>query len=114
MIRRPPRSTLFPYTTLFRSIEPLLQPVGDAEIPHRCGNQDPVGQCEPHCHALELSESVALAVTECSPAQARIFGLQRIAVELGQSFAPDVHHVDVPTRPSLPESPHEPLAPRPT
>src|SRR5258708_26792210 len=25
MIRRPPRSTLFPYTTLFRSIEALLQ-----------------------------------------------------------------------------------------
>src|SRR2546422_11712836 len=25
MIRRPPRSTLFPYTTLFRSLEPLLQ-----------------------------------------------------------------------------------------
>src|SRR5256886_17377188 len=25
MIRRPPRSTLFPYTTLFRSIEPTLQ-----------------------------------------------------------------------------------------
>src|SRR3712207_7972081 len=24
MIRRPPRSTLFPYTTLFRSIEPAL------------------------------------------------------------------------------------------
>src|SRR2546429_6719493 len=24
MIRRPPRSTLFPYTTLFRSLEPLL------------------------------------------------------------------------------------------
>src|SRR5260370_12135083 len=25
MIRRPPRSTLFPYTTLFRSIEQLLR-----------------------------------------------------------------------------------------
>src|SRR2546430_9991242 len=24
MIRRPPRSTLFPYTTLFRSLEPVL------------------------------------------------------------------------------------------
>src|SRR3712207_8143639 len=24
MIRRPPRSTLFPYTTLFRSVAPLL------------------------------------------------------------------------------------------
>src|SRR2546427_8027617 len=25
MIRRPPRSTLFPYTTLFRSVAPLTQ-----------------------------------------------------------------------------------------
>src|SRR2546425_6513958 len=34
MIRRPPRSTLFPYTTLFRSHEPapdhLLRPVDEA------------------------------------------------------------------------------------
>src|SRR2546425_3597277 len=28
MIRRPPRSTLFPYTTLFRSV-PWAKPVGD-------------------------------------------------------------------------------------
>src|SRR5258708_24302404 len=28
MIRRPPRSTLFPYTTLFRSIEPLAAELG--------------------------------------------------------------------------------------
>src|SRR3712207_6930245 len=28
MIRRPPRSTLFPYTTLFRSAAELQQPVG--------------------------------------------------------------------------------------
>src|SRR5256885_14948605 len=27
MIRRPPRSTLFPYTTLFRSVDARLQPV---------------------------------------------------------------------------------------
>src|SRR3712207_7280374 len=26
MIRRPPRSTLFPYTTLFRSVEPGREP----------------------------------------------------------------------------------------
>src|SRR5258708_30931463 len=25
MIRRPPRSTLFPYTTLFRSLQPLVE-----------------------------------------------------------------------------------------
>src|SRR5256885_13177834 len=28
MIRRPPRSTLFPYTTLFRSVEQLVAPEG--------------------------------------------------------------------------------------
>src|SRR3989441_10789972 len=46
MIRRPPRSTLFPYTTLFRSIEPyinLFAPNPDgtpyrAQIPHQLPN----------------------------------------------------------------------------
>src|SRR2546426_8274765 len=33
MIRRPPRSTLFPYTTLFRSPRPL----GERARPHRGG-----------------------------------------------------------------------------
>src|SRR3712207_7150437 len=28
MIRRPPRSTLFPYTTLFRSLQPAAQRAG--------------------------------------------------------------------------------------
>src|SRR5258708_31657754 len=30
MIRRPPRSTLFPYTTLFRSVDPLHPPSRNA------------------------------------------------------------------------------------
>src|SRR3989442_11656718 len=30
MIRRPPRSTLFPYTTLFRSLPALIDLLGDA------------------------------------------------------------------------------------
>src|SRR5690242_21317583 len=33
MIRRPPRSTLFPYTTLFRSGRRLLRPAGAAGRP---------------------------------------------------------------------------------
>src|SRR3989442_7113546 len=39
MIRRPPRSTLFPYTTLFRSRKPVVRQVGE------CGEigQDVVG-----------------------------------------------------------------------
>src|SRR3712207_8948136 len=34
MIRRPPRSTLFPYTTLFRSRNPKLQPQPTRSINH--------------------------------------------------------------------------------
>src|SRR2546425_6288658 len=33
MIRRPPRSTLFPYTTLFRSFGTASCPVHDGELP---------------------------------------------------------------------------------
>src|SRR5256885_7749788 len=34
MIRRPPRSTLFPYTTLFRSLRPEMHlPIGREEDP---------------------------------------------------------------------------------
>src|SRR5260221_7925489 len=35
MIRRPPRSTLFPYTTLFRSLQRRKQPQLQARVPER-------------------------------------------------------------------------------
>src|SRR5256885_12074026 len=35
MIRRPPRSTLFPYTTLFRSCRRLVS-ADDRQLQHRC------------------------------------------------------------------------------
>src|ERR1035441_199973 len=47
MIRRPPRSTLFPYTTLFRSIlAPALRswPRGDDEGDERGGHARPPGR----------------------------------------------------------------------
>src|SRR2546427_3233191 len=37
MIRRPPRSTLFPYTTLFRSIEESPSPIVDSELREKMG-----------------------------------------------------------------------------
>src|SRR5258705_13706756 len=43
MIRRPPRSTLFPYTTLFRSSQPSLRRcirAGHTGRFHRCGGAD--------------------------------------------------------------------------
>src|SRR2546428_5925449 len=53
MIRRPPRSTLFPYTTLFRSL---------GARPLRAGEQGPEGgECEPVAprHRLHSNSSTA-------------------------------------------------------
>src|SRR5258708_29858581 len=38
MIRRPPRSTLFPYTTLFRSRQPRIEP-DESDVVRRVGGQ---------------------------------------------------------------------------
>src|SRR5215204_7116737 len=40
MIRRPPRSTLFPYTTLFRSVPQARRPGGDDHRQGRRGRTD--------------------------------------------------------------------------
>src|SRR2546426_8843728 len=40
MIRRPPRSTLFPYTTLFRSARKEQEPLGPD-----CAHHPPFGTC---------------------------------------------------------------------
>src|SRR5256885_12525684 len=40
MIRRPPRSTLFPYTTLFRSFNETIQPIL-SENCYACHGPDP-------------------------------------------------------------------------
>src|SRR3712207_8898343 len=42
MIRRPPRSTLFPYTTLFRSVG-----ISDAEARRRHSDHDQLGRSSP-------------------------------------------------------------------
>src|SRR5256885_15216620 len=55
MIRRPPRSTLFPYTTLFRSVVPLFgQPVHKSAADETTS----AGDENPHVNssALSLSE----------------------------------------------------------
>src|SRR5256885_3473644 len=52
MIRRPPRSTLFPYTTLFRSLRQARR--GDAEIPrHRAGARTLLPRSEEHTSELQ-------------------------------------------------------------
>src|SRR3712207_7925675 len=49
MVRRPPRSTLFPYTTLFRSLQPLLDR-------HLLGAVDDVLQHRPGVEVPEVQD----------------------------------------------------------
>src|SRR6266545_6481814 len=52
MIRRPPRSTLFPYTTLFRSLFILLPPPGDGPEP-QVGERHDEQRSEEHTSELQ-------------------------------------------------------------
>src|SRR2546430_13111832 len=72
MIRRPPRSTLFPYTTLFRSSGESVEHCG---MRHRhpsdliLGSHRPCGRCGPARHA-RLVTSVRMeirALGSCCP-----------------------------------------------
>src|ERR1017187_10851852 len=49
MIRRPPRSTLFPYTTLFRSANPVRQ----EEEPHMIAHPVWISRSEEHTSELQ-------------------------------------------------------------
>src|SRR5258708_28899977 len=89
MIRRPPRSTLFPYTTLFRSsteIATLAWSLGDA------AERDVVGvviAADPTSAAAELARFVprVLAVTE--PATADHAGATRSEEHTSELQSPD-------------------------
>src|SRR5438445_2493432 len=69
MIRRPPRSTLFPYTTLFRSIGEMLDKVkrdGKYEplrrhLKHIYANDERLGQIE-ESGLSELAENLRMGV----------------------------------------------------
>src|SRR2546426_693272 len=61
MIRRPPRSTLFPYTTLFRSVQGLgataeLEPDGLVETTKLTMPRGALLGAEPKCARLTSSE----------------------------------------------------------
>src|SRR3712207_7363140 len=71
MIRRPPRSTLFPYTTLFRSLgDPLDQLLVLAPGADQAGDGDQ-GQAVVGGEALELGQAGHLAAVVDDLAQHR-------------------------------------------
>src|SRR3712207_8765279 len=92
MIRRPPRSTLFPYTTLFRSLTQnrhrlpasCALPFADAEIVERAANKVELVQT-----AMRLGVPVPRSVVVCDPFQIPEHGLalDRKSTRLNSSHA---------------------------
>src|SRR5256885_4120116 len=68
MIRRPPRSTLFPYTTLFRSVEPGRR---DGQIPE-------AGPNDVECAAAGKLQERRHPVEEVEWLLEPAFGVQRL------------------------------------
>src|SRR3712207_7834093 len=64
MIRRPPRSTLFPYTTLFRSSGVAIYAALEQELPEVIANHGVVLPSEPSAlyRSLEIGEEPAEAM----------------------------------------------------
>src|SRR2546421_6660846 len=62
MIRRPPRSTLFPYTTLFRSVEHLVENPPDKWIEANLTKGARLGY-DPWLHTADGAEKLAKAAT---------------------------------------------------
>src|SRR2546427_4197688 len=63
MIRRPPRSTLFPYTTLFRSEAGVLDVAEDPlartrEVPHRAHGDGSQDRSEEHTSELQSQSNL--------------------------------------------------------
>src|SRR2546430_8109235 len=88
MIRRPPRSTLFPYTTLFRSAQQFTEPSGLGD--GRAGSPDRTGagerRSEEHTSELQSQSNLVCrlllekknrespAVASNAPNQSRLAG----------------------------------------
>src|SRR2546422_5414724 len=53
MIRRPPRSTLFPYTTLFRSLAPARRHPSSSQQPFRPHDETNPDRSEEHTSELQ-------------------------------------------------------------
>src|SRR5689334_23543387 len=61
MIRRPPRSTLFPYTTLFRSrIRAVARHVAADRLPHVVEHRGAAGEVRSEEHTSELQSQFHL------------------------------------------------------
>src|SRR3712207_7037989 len=98
MIRRPPRSTLFPYTTLFRSergdhLGPVQRPDGDQVEEHQA-------QVDVHTHDQEKGNEVPLrdrSEEHTSELQSRQYLVCRLLLEKKKTSYHTSHLTSLPS-----------------
>src|SRR5256885_7506017 len=99
MIRRPPRSTLFPYTTLFRSAAVAQRPPVPVEVVHAqaaralVGAATSQGQVDRDSTRLNYSHLVTPHVVLCVKAAEGGHGHSRSAEQQHPAVAPTRLHV---------------------
>src|SRR3712207_7731074 len=100
MIRRPPRSTLFPYTTLFRSRDALLrrQAAGEEHLERRVAPRRRRARPERAVHALRrLDDGAARALRSeehTSELQSRQYLVCRLLLEKKKKIESQHHRRD--------------------
>src|SRR3712207_8281624 len=77
MIRRPPRSTLFPYTTLFRSASPMSRTQGGQLDIHDFNGQVALDECR----LLDEFRSIIRSEEHTSELQSRQYLVCRLLLE---------------------------------
>src|SRR2546422_6379407 len=80
MIRRPPRSTLFPYTTLFRSKPGRILPRGISPRPRSFWNEPPISR-KAASRPNSSSRSEARSEEHTSELQSRLHLVCRLLLE---------------------------------
>src|SRR5260221_9326749 len=97
MIRRPPRSTLFPYTTLFRSHEPGRLRQLPAAVPGTgdCEEQSPVPGTRSEEHTSELQSHSDLVCRLLLEKKTLVDGERRVLHRLGKRRVRVADHADI-------------------
>src|SRR3712207_7419623 len=82
MIRRPPRSTLFPYTTLFRSrVEPLIRRIRNSMMAAGMKVENSKGECNFGQHEINFHYADARSEEHTSELQSRQYLVCRLLLE---------------------------------
>src|SRR3989441_3958755 len=83
MIRRPPRSTLFPYTTLFRSpLAPVPAVIATVTLPVKLGTVFPAASCAISCTGgVSVAPAVARSEEHTSELQSLAYLVCRLLLE---------------------------------